>query len=131
MNKNLPKSVKYIFPSSKYQTGVWFLRERDRHLPFTSVGSMDIDLADTNIVKLLAQPTKQTYESPASDQCIPGIRKEPRLRILSLPVISKAKNSLRCCRKLTKGSCPDSMDVCIMVSSEEGTIELRVFGEVR
>ena len=69
----------------------------------------------------------RTYESAASEEYILGIRKHTRLRILSLLVISKAKNSLRCCQKLTKEFCPDSMDACIMASSEEGFIELWVF----
>jgi hypothetical protein len=123
MNKNLPKSLKYIFPS-----GVWFLRERDHHLPTTGIRRVDIDL--TLDVKLFStQPMTRTYESAASDQYILGIRKHTRLRILSLLVISKAKNSLRC-QKLTKRFCPDSMDACIMVSGEGGTIKLWVFEEV-
>ena len=73
----------------------------------------------------------KTYESAASEEHILGIRKYTRPRILRLPIISKAENSLRsCCQKLTEGFCPDSMDACIMVSSEEDTIELWVFGEV-
>jgi hypothetical protein len=129
MNKNLPQFLKYIFPSGKYWTGVWFLRERDHHLPVTSVGRVDIDL--TLDVKLFStQPMTRTYESATSDEYM-GIRKHTRLKILSLLVISKAKKSLRCFQKLTKGFCPDSMDACIVVSSAEGTIGLRVFGEVR
>jgi hypothetical protein len=128
MNKNLPKSLKYVFPSSKYWTGVGFLRERNHRLPVTSVGMVDIDL--TLDVKLFnTQPMTRTYKSAASDQYM-GIRKHTRLGILSLLVISNP-NSLRCFQKLTKGFCPDSMDACITVSSEEGTIELWVFGEVR
>jgi hypothetical protein len=119
MNKNLSKSLKYIFPSSKYWTGVWFLRERDHHLPITSVRRVDIDL--TLDVKLFStQRMTRTYKSATSNEYM-GIRKHTRLRILSLLVISNAKNSLRCCQKLTKGFCPDSMDASIM---EEGTIEL-------
>ena len=129
MNKNLSKSLKYIFPSSKYWTGVWFLRERDHHLPITSARRVDIDL--TLDVKLFStQLMTRTYESAASDEYILGIRKHTRPRNLSLLVLSKAKNSLRCCQKLTRGFCPDSMDGCIMVSSEEGTIMLWVFREV-
>ena len=130
MNKNFPKSLKHIFPSSKYWTGIWFLRERDHHLPITRVRRVDIDL--TLDVKLFStQPMTRTYESAASDEYILGVRKHTRLRILNLLVISKVKNSLRWRQKLTKAFCPDSMDACTMVSSEEGTIELWVFGEVR
>ena len=32
--KNLPKLLKYIFPPSKEQTGVWFLWYKDIRLPF-------------------------------------------------------------------------------------------------
>jgi hypothetical protein len=78
---------------------------------------MDIDLTNKIIVKLLTQPTKQTYKSTASDECIPGIRKETRPRTLSLlMIISKAENKPRCCQQLTKEFCSNPMDACIMAS---------------
>jgi len=43
MNKNLPKFVKYIPPSSKDWTGVWFLRYMALHLPITCIGRENID----------------------------------------------------------------------------------------
>ena len=58
---------------------------------FTSVGNLDGALANKNVVKLLRQPTKQTYESATSNDYILGIRKETHPRILSLLIISKAE----------------------------------------
>ena len=37
--------------------------------------------------KSLTQPTRKPYESTASDDCIPSIRKETRARILSLQLM--------------------------------------------
>ena len=42
MNKNLSKLVKYIFPSDKKRTGVRSVGYRDLHLPFASIGRVDI-----------------------------------------------------------------------------------------
>ena len=92
---------------------------------------MDVVLANKNVVKLLRQPTKQTYESAVSDEYIPGIRKETRPRILSLlMIISKPENSPKCCQQLTKELCSNPVDACVMASGEESTIELWVFGDV-
>src|SRR5882757_6773884 len=112
MNKNLPKSLKYISLSSKYWTRVLFLKGRDLHLPFVSIGRVDIEiLADktcTVIVKLFRQPMRKTYKGTPSDEHILGIRKETRSRVLSLLTISKAKNKLRYCQQLTKEFCTNS-----------------------
>jgi hypothetical protein len=43
INKNLPKFVEYILPSSKQWTGVWFLRHRNFHLHFASIDKEIID----------------------------------------------------------------------------------------
>ena len=70
MNKNLPKLIKYIFPPSKERAGVWFLNDRDVHLPFISIGREIIDnivLADKIIAKLIAQATENTYNGATSD----------------------------------------------------------------
>jgi hypothetical protein len=38
INKDLPKFVKYISPSSKDETRVWFLRYRDLDMRLASIG---------------------------------------------------------------------------------------------
>jgi len=114
MNKNLPKSVKYIFPSSKDWAGVWFLRYRDLHLPLDCIGRKIINnivLADkigTIIPKSFTQRTRKTYKSAACDEGIPCIRKETQARMLSLLIISKRNNIWR--KQLTKEFCSDSVD---------------------
>ena len=50
MNKNLPKLVEYISPSSKQWTGVWLLRYRDLHLPFPGIEGETIDIVDIVLV---------------------------------------------------------------------------------
>ena len=59
--KNLPKLVKYIFPTSEEWTGVWSLRYRE--LPFTSISIMNVGVAVnlyTVITESYTQPTKLT-----------------------------------------------------------------------
>jgi len=58
LNKNLSKFVKYISPSSEDWTGVWFLRYRNLHLPFTCIGRENIVLED----KLLPNHLNRTQE---------------------------------------------------------------------
>jgi hypothetical protein len=43
INKNLPRFVEYILPSSKQRTRIWFSRHRDLHLRFASIGREIID----------------------------------------------------------------------------------------
>ena len=91
---------------------------------------MDIDLANKNIVKLLTQPTRQTYKSATSDKYILGIRKETRPRILSLlMIISKSENSPKCYQQLTKELCSNPVDGC-SIAPGEGTIKLWASGDV-
>ena len=53
MNKNLPKLIKNIFPSDKKWTGIRSVGYRDLHLPFASIGRVDIiDLVNICIIKL-------------------------------------------------------------------------------
>ena len=77
---------------------------------------------------------KKTYmsaEIAASDEYVLGILKKTRPRILSLVAISTTENSLRSCQQLTKRSCSDALDACIMASGEEDTAKLWVFRDLR
>ena len=78
MNKNLLKFVKFIFPSNKQWTGVWFPGYRSLHLPFTSTDVVNIvDLEKTSInMPALSVLREMNYKSAAIDECIPGVRKE-------------------------------------------------------
>ena len=73
MNKNLPKLVKYIFLSNKQRTRVWFLKYRDFHMHFPSIGGENIDFVQIvlagkicTIINFFIQPTRKTYKSPTS-----------------------------------------------------------------
>ena len=74
MNKNLPKFVKYIFPSSKEWTRVWFLGYRDLRLHFASISTEIIDVIGLGVnlhtisVKLFTLPTEKTHKCAASDE---------------------------------------------------------------
>jgi len=88
--------VEYIFPSNKEWTGVWFLRYRDLHLPFTTIGKEIINnvvLVD-KIYTIIAKSVnrRKTYKSATSNEQILGIRKETQARMLSLPIIDISKN---------------------------------------
>ena len=80
MNKNLPKLVKYIFPSNKQWIEVWSLSYRGLHLHFASIASMSIGgvLMKTTCIIMLdfMQPARMTYKSTASDEYIVGVGKE-------------------------------------------------------
>ena len=81
MNKNLPKLVKYIFPSNKQRTRVWFAGYRGLHLhlPFTSINVVSIaDLAKTTSVStpISCSIREMNHKSAAMDEYILGVRKE-------------------------------------------------------
>ena len=86
VNKNLPKLVKYFFPSNNQWTGVWFPGYRSLHLPFTSTDVVNIvDLEKTSInMPALSVLREMNYKSAAIDEYILGIRKEAQARIPSL-----------------------------------------------
>ena len=79
MNKNLPKLVKYIFPSDEQRTGIWSAGYRDLHWPFARIDSVNIaDLVKITciIFARFTQPATMTYKSAASDEYILRVRKE-------------------------------------------------------
>ena len=54
MKKNLPKLVKYIFPSDKQWTGVWSAGYRGLHLPCASIDNrVDIDVILVKIIYII------------------------------------------------------------------------------
>ena len=78
MNKNLPKLVKYIFPSNKQWTRVWFAGYGGLHLPFTGIDLMNVvDLVKTSInMPVFCSIRRMNYKRAAIDEYILGIRKE-------------------------------------------------------
>ena len=97
MTENLPKLVKYIFPTSKELTEVWSLRYRD--LPFTiiSVGLI-VNLCTLYSYYSIVYKTYKTYKSPVDDKYILDIRKTTQFRILILLMISRSQET---CREVT------------------------------
>ena len=94
MTENLPKLVKYIFPTSKELTEVWSLRYRD--LPFTiiSVGLI-VNLCTLYSYYSTVYKTYKTYKSPVGDKYI---QKTTQFRILILLMISRSQET---CREVT------------------------------
>ena len=92
MKENLLQFVEYIFPASKDDTRLWFLRHRDLHRPLASISSLRVNIYLLDNIcmitnKSLTQLTRKPYESTAIDDCIPSIRKETRASTLSLQLM--------------------------------------------
>ena len=93
-SKYLFKFIKYILPSSKVWTRVWFVGHRDVYLHSASISRENIVLYIELVLKLQTQLLQKTYyyERATSDESILGIHKETRHRLLSLLIISDSEN---------------------------------------
>ena len=74
--KNVPKLVKYIFPSSKEWTRIWWLKCQDC-LPFSRMNVDNIGLTVNlyNYYQIFYTTYRKTYKSAIGDEYILGIRK--------------------------------------------------------
>ena len=97
MNKNSHKLVKYVSPSNKPLTGVWFAGYKSLYLLFVSFNLIHgvvngLEKTRYNYAKIM-QPVRMTYKIAPTDAHIPGLGKE-RVRILSVQIISKIRKKM-------------------------------------
>ena len=92
--KNVPNLVKYIFPSSKERTRVWWLKYRDC-LPFSRMNVDNIGVAVNlyNHYQIVYTTYSKTYKSAVGDKYILGIRKTTQPRTLIPLIISSSQGT--------------------------------------